>query len=87
MLDTGIDMDDDFIHLKENRKRVTYKSFVTGDPNPTVRSDPAGHGTHVAGLLLRVAPNANIYVAKVSDKDGLHDPQDIANVSISCLVD
>ncbi|KFZ13581.1 hypothetical protein V502_06536 [Pseudogymnoascus sp. VKM F-4520 (FW-2644)] len=78
VLDTGICMDDNFIHLKENRTRITYQSFVTGDPNPTVPSDLVGHGTHVAGLLLQVAQNADIYVAKISDKDGLHDPQEIA---------
>lgn len=27
--------------------------------------DKAGHGTHAAWLLHRVAPNADIYVAKV----------------------
>lgn len=90
VLNTGICMDDAFIHLKDNSRRITYRSFVTGDPNPTVASDLVGHGTHVAGLLLQVAPNANIYVAKISDKGGLYDlydPKQIADVSISCLVD
>lgn len=86
VLDTGICMDDNFIHLKENRTRITYQSFVTGDPNPTEPSDLVGHGTHVAGLLLQVAPSADIYVAKISDKDGLHEPRDIARVSIPNLV-
>lgn len=78
VLDTGISVDDDFIHMDENLNRITYRSFVTGDPNPTEASDLDGHGTHVAGLLLRVARNANIYVAKISKKDGLRDPQEIA---------
>ncbi|KFY52592.1 hypothetical protein V496_08343 [Pseudogymnoascus sp. VKM F-4515 (FW-2607)] len=79
VLDTGICMDDNFIQLKENRTRITYQSFVTGDKNPTEPSDLVGHGTHVAGLLLQVAPNADIYVAKISDKDELYDPNDIAS--------
>lgn len=79
-------MDNSFIHLKDNSMRITYQSFVKRDPSPTVPSDLVGHGTHVAGLLLKVAPNADIYVAKVSDKDELHNPDDIAKAGISYLV-
>ncbi|OBT80206.1 hypothetical protein VF21_00560 [Pseudogymnoascus sp. 05NY08] len=82
VLDTGIYMQDSTISQRKNSSRITYQSFVTGDPNPTEPSDDNGHGTHIAGLLLRVAPNARIYVAKISDKDKLdehYDPEQIAN--------
>lgn len=81
VLDTGICMDNKFI--KMNLERIKYRSFVTGDPDPEVHSDLVGHGTHVAGLLLQVAPNADIFVAKISNKGEPHDHQAIANVSIS----
>ncbi|OBT85257.1 hypothetical protein VE02_05194 [Pseudogymnoascus sp. 03VT05] len=82
VLDTDIYMEDSTISQRKNSSRITYQSFVTADPNPTEPSDDNGHGMHIAGLLLRVAPNADIYVAKISDKDKLderYDPKQIAN--------
>jgi len=32
--------------------------------------DYHGHGTHGASVLLRTAPDASIFVAKVTDNDG-----------------
>ncbi|KAL9593208.1 MAG: hypothetical protein Q9179_006029 [Wetmoreana sp. 5 TL-2023] len=61
ILDTGIDL----LHplFKEHQDRIKEcKSFYEhykGD------EDSCGHGTHAAGLLLDVASNANIYVARV----------------------
>jgi subtilisin family serine protease len=45
--------------------------------------DRVGHGTHSIGLLRKVAPNAHIYVAKVTEADEA-DKQDVPNhVSIA----
>ena len=60
ILDTGIDMTDYYIGLKENRRRISYQSFVIGDPYPTKPNDLYGHGTHVAALLMKVAKNTEI---------------------------
>ena len=48
-----------------------------------IQEDINGHGTHVARLLLRTAPAAEIFVAKISDNTSLYskDISQIAHVS------
>ena len=47
-------------------KRMTkcYKDFL--DSPSDLPSDEDGHGTHISGLILRYAPNAHLYVARVA---------------------
>lgn len=42
------------------------KSFVVANGIAEDTLDTCGHGTHIAGLLLKVAPDTDIYVAKVA---------------------
>ncbi|KAL8342010.1 hypothetical protein RB598_003769 [Gaeumannomyces tritici] len=76
ILDTGIDMnnagiDFDGTHMKKD----WCINFVHDLLNPSAPLDPSafhdrdGHGTHCASLLRKVAPDAEIYVAKVFDKN------------------
>jgi subtilisin family serine protease len=45
-------------------------------------SDVDGHGTHAAGLILKVAPYAEICIARIAGvNDGLPNGQGIAKVS------
>ena len=46
--------------------------------------DAVGHGTHAAGLVRRVAPEAELYIAKAFDSfDGDADtPRRVAEVSV-----
>ena len=60
VLDTGIDWDNS--NLIEYRKRI---KFLDGDE--TTNKDTDGHGTLVAYLLLRLAPNTEIWVSKISE--------------------
>ena len=68
VLDTGVDLKHPFIRGAIRQKRIRkLKSFVTND---TSTEDRVGHGTHVANLLLEVAPDAQLYIAKIaSSKD------------------
>lgn len=43
--------------------------------------DTHGHGTHCTGILLQVAPNAHIYIAKIgSDENNDPEPDHITQV-------
>ena len=64
ILDTGIDLNNPVISKTENKSRIIEnRSFL---PNQSTQ-DMAGHGTHVAGLILKVAPHADVCVARVFD--------------------
>jgi hypothetical protein len=67
VLDSGIDEEGDtMIHyaIKAGRINPNGKSFVGGRPGDWMR-DSCGHGTHVTRLLLKTAPAAEIFVAKI----------------------
>jgi len=42
--------------------RIKYRDWVDGKSQ---KVDLVGHGTHAAGLLLKIAPNAIVCVARV----------------------
>lgn len=62
------------------------RNFLTTDPNDW--NDDFGHGTLVSLLLMEVAPEVEIFVAKVSDskyiqKDKLHCIAKVGNTNFS----
>jgi subtilisin family serine protease len=65
VLDTGVDSKHPFIDeaITRSKRIVCLKSFVQEDPST---EDEFGHGTHITNILLKIAPKAQIYVAKVS---------------------
>ncbi|MCJ1249359.1 hypothetical protein MMC30_006582 [Trapelia coarctata] len=71
ILDTGIDLTHpDFSKLDEDHPEYgIYKDRVKGCQSfvssKTEDGDSSGHGTHSAALLLKLAPKANVYVARV----------------------
>lgn len=86
ILDTGIDLGHPYFDEKyrkgstKSRREIVdeCKSFLPGKNGD---EDAHGHGTHAASLLLRLAPNAKVYVARVIDDDGeIGDPDAVAKV-------
>ncbi|KAF5988819.1 hypothetical protein FBULB1_1277 [Fusarium bulbicola] len=68
ILDSGLDPKNPFLIEDQHLARPQIKearSFVHGT-EPHEILDEIGHGTHALGLLLKVAPCAEIYVAKVA---------------------
>lgn len=74
ILDTGINMKNTWISQ--------FKGRIQCWPSVTECDDKDGHGTHVAHLLLRLAPHAHLKIAKVSKSRLLRDAdiKQIANV-------
>lgn len=70
ILDSGID-----VHhpdLKQQIDLANSRNFTSSDPNDI--ADEHGHGTHVAGIVggkNGLAPEAEILVCRVFDKDGI----------------
>lgn len=83
ILDTGVDLShpdfkEDQSASRMNRRIKPPEDFldVGGKAH-----DTCGHGTHGVGLLRKVAPEADIYVARVAkDFDGILDPEVVAKV-------
>jgi subtilisin family serine protease len=71
VLDTGVDM----AHPTLAGKLIAGYDFVDDDADPreqgTVDNYAYGHGTHVAGLVAQVAPDARIMPVRVLDPDGV----------------
>jgi hypothetical protein len=84
VLDTGCSMETPILDQRgqEYRLKKNWKDWV--DTSSTPR-DEHGHGTRIVSLLLRIAPKAEIHVARVArDVEDLQDAtQTIANVSLT----
>ncbi len=97
VLDTGIDMN----HPMFAGRLVPGYDFVDGDNDPSEEGNPLvgpfGHGTHVAGIIAMVAPEAKIMPLRVLGINGrgtaftlaaavkyaLDNGADVVNLSIS----
>ena len=79
VLDTGIESD----HTLLDGKVIAGYDFVDGDDsadditdnidsdNDNVNNEAAGHGTHVAGIIALVAPDAKLMPVRIFDSDGV----------------
>ncbi|MCL5774241.1 MAG: S8 family serine peptidase [Firmicutes bacterium] len=55
-------------------KLEAWKDIVQGSPTPI---DPNGHGTHVAGDVINMAPEAKVVAVRVMNEKGAGRPSDI----------
>lgn len=62
LLDSGI-----FLHKDLKNKVIVFRDYVNYKEKPY---DDNGHGTHVAGILSEMAPQAELLVFKILDKNG-----------------
>lgn len=65
ILDSGIELSQDHKDMYDTEPKMKYRSWVDRD---TEWRDEVGHGTHLAILLRKVAPNAVVHVARVFKK-------------------
>lgn len=92
ILDTGVDPTHPQIQAARLTKRIAdyFPRPESGTLNadakfPDLFHDYHGHGTHGTSVLLRTAPNAAIYIAKVADNDGNLNHDDIVKVRLFIL--
>jgi hypothetical protein len=87
ILDSGLDPTNPFLiedQQQANPQIKEARSFVHGT-QPHEIQDEIGHGTHALGLLLKVAPCAEIYVARVARRETL-DPNTFNDITKARLV-
>ncbi|KAF2230733.1 subtilisin-like protein [Viridothelium virens] len=65
VIDSGVSENDPKISAAIEQKRIVERKNWT----ESSYNDTYGHGTHVAKLFLTVAPNAKLYIAKVSENN------------------
>ena len=81
ILDSGIDSShSDF---RKNRRIKDMVSWVDNEPGV----DTCGHGTHIAGIILSLTENVDIYVGKVTQSNTFADKGPIAKVMSSFVAD
>lgn len=91
ILDSGFDPENPLLRDELGRIDPRIKaaqSFVHGAESQDIR-DEIGHGTHALGLLLKVAPCAEIYIGKIAHRATLNRNtyDDIAKASLAGRAD
>ncbi|KAL8296209.1 hypothetical protein RB601_003593 [Gaeumannomyces tritici] len=77
ILDTGLDLTHPTIKDDCRGRIKDWKSWLPGRAGTDV-CDASGHGTHVAALLLDIAPESDVYIAQIADAVADADPQTVS---------
>lgn len=90
ILDTGIYYDHPFFQDEVRRPRIKAReSFFDATKKetdvpfvdtPKKTKDTHGHGTHIAGIIMQVAPNTDLYIGRVV-KGNEWSPDDADRIS------
>lgn len=62
LLDTGV-----YLHRNLTNEIISFHDFINYNKSSY---DDNGHGTHIAGILSEMAPNSELLVFKILDKNG-----------------
>ncbi|KAI9928487.1 hypothetical protein ASPWEDRAFT_50364 [Aspergillus wentii DTO 134E9] len=74
VLDTGCDFNAPFFLHPDNESRLKgWRDFADGSDD---FQDGHGHGTHLVSLIMKIAPDAHVYVARVAK-----NPDDLLGAS------
>ena len=92
ILDTGVDCEHPYIATNwapgeaANNYGKFYKDFTANPAVDTKPRDECGHGTHVAGIILRLAPYAELYVARIFRNEDLREDSNNDTETTICKV-
>lgn len=90
IIDTGVDMGHiDIQAAAANGQIVKVCDWVDGREGVEDENigDFEGHGTHIASVILDMAPHVDLYIARVTKQRELFDgeAENVAKVRVSCL--
>lgn len=82
ILDTGIDIGHPYIIARKERiKDIWTWADGLGGREDGRAGDSSGHGTHIANLLLEMAPDSDVYIAQIAEFSPI-EPGQIAKVRL-----
>jgi len=73
ILDTGVDCTHPTIRTARDNDTIVGWFPDRSNPQFDPLCDQYGHGTHGTSVLMKIAPNAEIYVARVANEGGKVD--------------
>lgn len=82
ILDTGVYVTHKDLHRLRMQHQIIYENFVPGGVPSVTPLDETGHGTHVTSILLKIAENVDIYVARISPDGETWDSGRVEKVCI-----
>jgi subtilisin family serine protease len=87
VLDSGIDTDNSDIDAQSDRI-MDIRSWVDGQTAVKTKrgEDVSGHGTHITGIILDLAPNVDLYIARVTKTRELPDTEQIVKVIFDTIM-
>ncbi|KAF4974768.1 hypothetical protein FZEAL_8365 [Fusarium zealandicum] len=85
VIDTGIDLRNPFVESANYCGRL--KGLRSWKGNPTDVTDQHGHGTHIAELIFRFAPEAELYVAKITGQVSSNIPFGASRANVTQAVE
>lgn len=78
ILDSGIQYDHEDFLDQSTRKRIVEEPESWVDDQP--KTDSYGHGTHIAGTMLRLTENIDLCIAKITQEGKFQDLNAVTKV-------